>query len=244
MCEYIRQHFSHNPGFIIRTKNGKSGMKAVAALPMEELDVEVETVITANQAEALKNGRVFIQTHTGKNRLYSTKTRNGRWDFPSPYPMKLRVVRLLLPSGQYETLLTSLPNTFTPDDLRELYHARWGIESAFRELEYSIGVANIHSRLDGLPEQEIYAGMIAATLCSRIVNRVVIEKKDNRKYAYRVNQKMAIHLIKDWLRDPEPDSAKLMADIARYLRPVRPDRQDARKLRVRPFPPFVYRVAA
>ncbi|MBE6612998.1 MAG: hypothetical protein E7632_10945, partial [Ruminococcaceae bacterium] len=79
-----------------------------------------------------EKGRIFIQTHANPDREYSDNTRAGRWDFPSPYPIRFRVVRFQLNTGVYETLTTSLPREkFTADDLRELYHARWGIETAF-----------------------------------------------------------------------------------------------------------------
>lgn len=31
-----------------------------------------------------------------------------------------------------------------PAEIKELYHARWGIETAFRELKYGIGLVNLH----------------------------------------------------------------------------------------------------
>ena len=60
-----------------------------------------------------ENGYIFLQTHKNKNRIYSSNTNCTRWDFPSPYPMKLRIVRFMLDTGQYETLATSLPRSFT-----------------------------------------------------------------------------------------------------------------------------------
>ena len=44
------------------------------------------------------------------------------------YPMKLRMVRFLLDTGEYECIVTNLKREeFPPWRIRELYHLRWGI---------------------------------------------------------------------------------------------------------------------
>lgn len=35
---------------------------------------------------------------------------------------------------------------FPTDVLKELYKMRWGIETAFEELKYNVGLANIHGK--------------------------------------------------------------------------------------------------
>ena len=58
----------------------------------------------------------------------------------------IRVVRFKLDTGEYETMATSLPRTLSISEIKELYHSRWGIETAFRELKYSIGLINLHGK--------------------------------------------------------------------------------------------------
>lgn len=231
--------------FLIRTKNSKGGMREVAKLPMEELDTEIQfTITTENTKEAREKGFIWVQTRKKEDRKYSDKTRAGRWDHPSPYPMKLRIVRILLDSGEYETLVTSLPKSVTPQDIRELYHARWGVESAFLELKYSFGLDNLHGKSWEFTCQEVMASMLMANICSRIMNEVVIQRKSENKYAYTINRKMAVRLIKEYMRTPDADGNKLMKEIARYTLPIRPGRKDKRKLRPKTFKEFVFRVAA
>ena len=55
---------------------------------------------------------------------------------------------------------------------------------------------------------------------------------------------MAVALCQEFIRTPKADADKLLNDIARYIVPIRPGRQDQRNLRVKGFPGFVYRVAA
>lgn len=238
----------NKPGidFLIRIKQGAGAMREVAKLPMRELDQEISFTITTTQTKSDKdNGYIFLQTQKkDTERTYSANTRKGRWDFPSPYPMKLRIVRILLDTGEYETLATSLPPSFTPRDIKALYHFRWGIETAFRELKYHYGLVNLHGKSEEFVRQEIFASMLTASACSRIINQAVIRQQDGNAYLYRINQKMAVYLCKKYFRTPGADGEQLMRDIARYTEPVRPGRQDGRKLRPKSFEGFVYRIAA
>ena len=58
--------------------------------------------------------------------------------------MRLRICRFQLDNGTFETIATSLPRSFTLQDIKELYRMRWGIETSFRDLKYSIGLVNLH----------------------------------------------------------------------------------------------------
>lgn len=73
--------------------------------------------------------------------------------------MRFRVVRILLDTWEYETLATSLPRSITPSEIKELYYARWGIETAFREQKYDLGLVNLHGKKDEFVKQEILGAM-------------------------------------------------------------------------------------
>ena len=232
-----------NADFLIRVRQNYSAMREVAKLPMMELDCTIRPTITTTQTkEDKKNGYVFLQVP--KKSKVGSKTRRGRWDFPSPYPMKLRVCRFLLDNGEFETVATSLPRSFSLDDIRELYHLRWGIETSFRDLKYTLGLVNLHGKSDAFAEQEIYASLTAFNFASRVCNEVVVRQPKNGVYAYKVNFKMAVMLCKEFLRTPNADGETLLKEIARHTVPIRPDRQDERNLKVKGFAGFVYRVAA
>lgn len=116
-------HFLEHPNvdFLIRVKQDRTAMREIGKLPMTELDVDVSFTITTTQTKVDKeNGYILVQTRKNEDKVYSSKTRAGRWDFSSPYPMKFRVVRVLLDTGEYETLATSLPRSFTPAEIKEL----------------------------------------------------------------------------------------------------------------------------
>lgn len=232
-----------NTDFLIRVKQSRSAMREVAKLPLCELDCNISFAITTTQTnEDKQNGYIHLQV--SKKSKANSKTRRGRWDFPSPYPMKLRVCRFLLDNGEFETVATSLPASFTLEDIKELYHLRWAIETAFRDWKYTLGLVNLHGKSDAFAEQEIYASLTAFNFASRVCNEVVVRQPKNGVYAYKVNFKIAVMLCKEHLRTPNTDGETLLKEIARYTVPIRPNRQDERNLRAKGFYGFVYRVAA
>lgn len=240
-------HFLEHPkvDFLIRVKQDKSAMREIGKLPMTELDVDVSMTITTTQTKVDKeNGYILVQTRKNENKTYSDKTRAGRFDFPTPYPMKFRVVRVLLNTGEYETLATSLPRSFSPAEIKELYHARWGIETSFRELKYGIGLVNLHGKKDDFVKQEIFSAMTMMNFCNRIVNEIVIHQKQENIREYKVNMKMAMYLCRQFFRTKNADSKKLIKNISKYVEPVRPGRRDTRNIKAKSFVGFVYRVSA
>ena len=117
--------------------------------------------------------------------------------------MRLRIVRFQLPTGEFETIAPSLPQEFTIENIKHLYHLRWGIETSFRDLKYTIGLVNPHGKRDDFVEQEIYAAMTAFNYASRIVREVVIRQPTNGIYAYKVNFKSAVMFVRELIRNPK-----------------------------------------
>lgn len=97
-----------NADFLIRVKQDKGAMREIRKLPMEEFDTDISFTLTTTQTNTDKeNGYIYIQTAKNSQKSYSGKTRMRRWNFPSPYHMTLRIVRIQLSTGEYETLATS-----------------------------------------------------------------------------------------------------------------------------------------
>lgn len=226
--------------FAVRVKQHHGALREVARLPMLDLDCDISFTLTTTQTNADKEKR-HIYLQVPQKSKAGSKTRQARWDFPSPYPMRLRIVRFMLPSGEFETIATNLPRDFTPDDIMELYHLRWGIETASK---YAIGLTNLHGRCDAFCEQEVYAALIAFNFVSRVSRAAVIRQPEGGVYAYKVNFKMATMLCREYLRTPGADGDKLLEQIAQHAVPIRPGRADQRKIRPKSFGGFVYRVAA
>lgn len=233
-----------NLDFLIRVKQSRSAMREVAKLPMLELDCDISFQICTTQKNSDKANKNYVFVQVPKRSKPGTKTKYSRWDFGNYYPMRFRICRFQLDNGEFETVATSLPRSFTLEDIKQLYHLRWGIETSFRDLKYTLGLVNLHGRSDDFAEQEIYANLTAFNFASRVCRQAVIRQPAEGIYAYKVNFKMAVTLCREFIRTPKADADKLLTDIARYTVPVRPGRQDQRDLRIKGFPGFVYRVAA
>ena len=71
----------------------------------------------------------------------------------------------------------------------------WGIETSFRELKYTIGLTNLHSKNVEYICQEIYAKLILYNFCEIILANIILEER-NRKYTYQLNYTMAIQICR------------------------------------------------
>ena len=129
--------------------------------------------------------------------------------------MKLRIIRFQLETGEFETIATSLPRTFTPEDIRELYHLRRGIKTSFRDLRYTLGLVNLHGKRNAFAEQEIWAVLTMFDFTSRIVWESVVKQPTDGVHAYRVNFKMAAALCREYFRTNSAGSEKLLQEPAK-----------------------------
>lgn len=151
-------------------------------------------------------------------------------------------MRFPISEDSYETIVTNLNrDNYAPDELKKLYASRWGIETSFRDLKYTIGMLNFHSKKVMCIQQEIYAHMIMYNFAESITSHVVIKKKQ-RKHTYKANFSVATHMCRLFYNG-KTTSPDLEAIITRNLIPIRPDRHRKRNLSVKIFHGFLYRVA-
>lgn len=233
-----------NVDFLIRVKQSRSAMREVAKLPMLELDCDISFSICTTQKNADKQNQNYVFLQVPKKSKPGSTTRRGRWDFGNYYPMRFRICRFQLDNGEFETVATSLPRSFTSEDIKALYHLRWKLETGFRDLKYTLGLVNLHGKSDSFAEQEIYANLTAFNFASRVVREAIIQQPTEGIYAYKANFKMAAALCREYIRTQQADADELLNEIARHTVPIRPGRQDQRDLRAKGFPGFVYRVFA
>lgn len=218
-----------NLDYLIRVKN--NWLTNFKNLKDEEFDIdisfELRTSTTNQDKEDYKSGKAKFLSNM------------SIWDYPIPYTMNLRVVRIQITDSTYETIITSLNRfEFPLSKIKELYHLRWGIETSFRELKYAIGLVNFHAKKEEYILQEIYARMIIYNFCERITNCIVVKQDENRKWSYQVNYTMAIHICINFFKCNDPPDL-----ISKYILPVREGRSDARKLKSKTVIYFLYRVA-
>ena len=74
-------------------------------------------------------------------------------------------------------IITNLPlEEFSPEDIKALYHMRWGIETSFRSLKYTIGLLCFHSKKPEFIIQEIFAKLTMYNFTELIAASISIHK--------------------------------------------------------------------
>lgn len=232
--------------FLIRIKDGKTGIKDGLNLPdVDQFDVKISLNLTRKQTKEMKellkdkNKYKFVPHSTSFDYLPET---SSKADPVKLYKLNFRIVRFKITDDSYETVLTNLDSDlYSPEKLKALYAMRWGIETSFRDLKYTIGMLNFHSKKMVCIQQEIYAHLIMYNFTEMITSHVVIEKKQ-RKYTYKANFSVATHMCRLFYHG-KTTPPNLETIIARNIIPIRNDRHRKRHLTVKVFHGFLYRVA-
>jgi len=149
----------------------------------------------------------------------------------------LRMVKVPLPDGKEEVLVTNLPTeSFNSQQIAELYHMRWGIETAYETLKDRLQMENFTGTKPALLLQDIYSTIYVSNLAEDIIRdaeRELDEKEKNWKHRMAINQTISIGILKNDLiyilleKDPEKQDKlfqQIYEDISKNLVPVRPDR--------------------
>ena len=215
-------------------KRSSSGLK----LPKTDVfDIAVSMTFTRQQTKMTKKaGYKFMPTIQTFDYL-PLKSKDT-------YTINFRIARFAIADNSYEMLVTNLSRSeFSTNDLKEIYHLRWGIETSFRELKYSIGLTNFHARKVDYIKQEVFARLLLYNYCELITAHVVQQMQNTGK-TKQVNFTIAIYICREYLRQKRnlspPDVIKL---IEKNILPVRPGRKDPRKVKPQASVSFLYRVA-
>ena len=231
-----------NTDYIIRSQ---CSMKVIRDMPMEEIDRWVEVNVTTGRTKKdmadYREGKVMLTS--GPSRFESHKGKTVRWYFEDKCTVRFRVVRFQLDTGEYETLVTSLPqDEFPIRDLKHLYHMRWGIETSFRDLKMNLGIEKLHTKDETLVLQEIAARMMMFNFCMRVILNTCPEVWKGPKWQSQPAMSDCIYLCREWLWDNEPPPDE--PTFRRYKEPIRPGRRDKRNIKFKAFAYFTYRTAA
>ncbi len=238
VLEHIRRK---NWNFVIRAKDiNSNGIVSRMPIPYSEIfDIEYNTLLTRRQTNHVKeHPEKYKFMPSGQTFDYLPVDDKGT------YPIGFRVVRFPISEDSYEVIITNLSKEDFPlEKIKEIYHMRWGIETAFRELKYAIGLTSFHSKKVTYIIQEIFARLTMYNFCEIITTHVVIQQK-HRKYSYQVNFTIAISICVHYFRCNNVESPpNIEALIKRNILPVRNGRKDPRKVKTKSAVSFIYRVA-
>lgn len=232
--------------FLIRIKDGNHGIKNGFDLPAEDsFDVNITLSLTRKQTKEAKEffkdrNHYRCISHTSPFDYLPQYSRKA--DPLIFYTLKFRIVRFKISEDTYETVITNLPaDNYSPEDLKKLYASRWGIETSFRDLKYTIGLLKYHSKKTACIRQEIFARLTLYNFVEVITSHVAISKKQ-RKYTYKCNFSVATHVCRLFLRG-QTSPPYVESAIAQNLVPIRPNRERGRSRTESALQRFFYRVA-
>ena len=244
-----------NCHYIIRTKAGQGGVKEITTLPDQECDREISCLVTTSNyyyiTHKASENIHHVQHHYRQYIKYRSKnTQDLSWDFGELCTIKFRACKFRIndaKSGkeEWEVVLTNLDRKNYPlKRIKELYHLRWGIETSFKKLKYSLGSVQFHSKQDKFIEMEIYAHMIMFNAISQIDAQAYIPQK-HCKYQYAINFKQSCLIIQSMYLASSltQDFERILIQISYYTIPIRPGRKDKRNIKPKSAVYYLYRVA-
>lgn len=135
------------------------------------------------------------------------KSRRGLERYGINYfkPFKIRLVRVILDTGEIEILATSLLNEekYPVEIFKELYFKRWGIETNYNHLKSNINIEEFSGLSEIAIRQDFFANIFINNLQSLIASDSKdemdkeIKSKKKRKYEYKINKNLSLGYMKD-----------------------------------------------
>lgn len=201
----------------------------------KEFDINMKITLTRRQT---KDTLTLIKENPERYRWIQPHT---TFDYLAPrdnkmYDINFRIVRFQISESSYETVFTNLPaDEFPPEVLKKLYQLRWGIETSFRELKYSVGLASVHSKKREFIYQEIFAKLILYNFSALIAYKV--EPPTNK----RINFSSALFFCRKFFQGTISDKM-LLTMIKKFLSTIRPGRSFERFSSIKNTVGFTYRI--
>ena len=228
-----------NMYFLIRVKDHpQNGILTGFEYPDEpEFDCIYPITLTrsCSTQKAYESSRVYKRISTAH--VYDYMDELDQQD----YDLDLRVVRIRLDNGEYESLITNLPSTtFSITGLKKLYNMRWGIETSFRDLKHTIQLTHFHGKKAEFIQQEIYARLAIYNFCA-IIRQTLKLKKETAVHTYEINFRMLVKTCRIFLKEPR-SNVWVETMLKKYLLPVRPGRRYRRKNVHKGIISFLYRI--
>jgi hypothetical protein len=152
-------------------------------------------------------------------------------------PFPVRLIRVELPCGEVEVLMTSLLNeeAFSPEMFKELYHYRWFIEEDYKTLKSRMELESFTGLTVEAVLQDIHAKVLSKNIVAvgaYAAKPLVIERHKKSKWRHEINFSKGLSKFKDTivkllgqLCDVTKTIVLLTVELARNTYAVRPDRQ-------------------
>lgn len=123
-------------------------------------------------------------------------------DYHKDSCLKVRLVRVDLPGGEVEILITTLLDSqrYPSKMFKELYFLRWGVETFYDELKNKLKVEHFTGYSQISIRQDFFCAIFISNLQSVIVNDLADElaiQNQGKKYDYKVNANLSYGFLKN-----------------------------------------------
>lgn len=151
---------------------------------------------------------------------------------------KVRLIRVALPGGKQEILVTSLLDSeaYPAAEFGDLYHQRWRIEECFKLLKCRLAIEHFSGELPDAVRQDflakVWLGNLTATFA--YLARATLEATKKARFIPNLTYAVAaIRAVLPRMMRPTPDGSSMISEIinllANTLEWVRPDRHYPRQ---------------
>lgn len=156
--------------------------------------------------------------------------------------LKVRLVRVILSSGEIEVLATSLLDSkqYNNEIFKELYFERWKIETYYDELKNKLKAEEFSGYSNQSILQDFYSTLFVSNIQTIIVeelNEELQKEQNNKKYQYKINTSLSYGFMKDRIlslfltnKDMNEVIEELKILFKAHLVPIRPDRTNERNI--------------
>ncbi len=176
----------------------------------------------------------IVSIYPGKNTKLSDKP------YDKNTPINVRLIRVELPKGGVEILMTSLLNTktYSTKSFKALYTKRWGIETFYDELKNKLKVEHFSGYSNQSILQDFYAALFVSNIQTLVQSDLEDELKqhnDQRKYNYKINTNLSYGFLKNRILELFFDGNSMEKTIdqikelfLKHQVPIRPNRSYTR----------------
>jgi Transposase DDE domain len=116
--------------------------------------------------------------------------------------LKIRLLRVDLPDGEVEVLITTLLDSqkYPSKMFKELYFLRWGVETFYDELKNKLKIEHFTGYSSTSIQQDFFCAIFISNLQSVMVNDLTEElstQNQGKKYNYKVNTNLSYGFLKN-----------------------------------------------
>lgn len=195
-------------------------------------DVVLELKITKNRLSQIRRREEYPLLRQFRGKLEVENT------------IKVRVIKVILDTGEIEVLITSLldAKAYPHSLFKELYFKRWGIELKYNILKNVFKIENFTGLTQIAINQDFFATLFTSNICSLIMDAIMEDEvtlynqTKQRKYFYQLNQSFSIGCMKNSLISMllkhsrvEKIYEMIQDEIMDNLLPIKPNRSFSRK---------------